>query len=121
MLFSHLKYRRDDIPTQTIYIHIYAYTDLHTCTHIRSYLYINTCTGFLVGSVVKNLPAKAGDTGDAGSIPVLGRSPGGGNGNPFQYFCMGNPMDRGAWNATVHGVIKNQTGLNEHARYAYIH
>ena len=48
-------------------------------------------------SVVKNLPASAGDTADMGSIPGLGRSPGGGNGNPLQYSCLENPMDRGAW------------------------
>ena len=49
------------------------------------------------GSGVKNLPANAGDVEDAGLIPESGRSPGGGNGNPLQYFCLGNPMDRGAW------------------------
>ena len=53
--------------------------------------------GFPAGSAVKNSPANAGDTGDAGSIPGLGRSPRVGNGNPLQYFCLGNPMDRGAW------------------------
>ena len=50
--------------------------------------------GFPSGSVVKNPPANAGDTGDGGSIPGLGRSPGRGNGNPLQYSCLGNPMDR---------------------------
>ena len=55
------------------------------------------------GSVVKNLPANAGDVG---SIPGSGRSPGEGNGNPFQDSCLGNPMDKGAWWATVHGVTK---------------
>ena len=48
---------------------------------------------------------------DSGSIPVSGRSPGGGNGNPLQYSCLENPMDRGAWPATVHGVAQNQTQL----------
>ena len=57
--------------------------------------------------MVKNLPA--GDEGDMGSIPGSGRSPGGGNGNLFQLFCLGNPMDRGAWRTTVHGVAKNRT------------
>ena len=52
--------------------------------------------GFPGGSVVKTLPANAGDTRDAGLIPALGRSPGGGKGNPLQYFCLENPMDRGA-------------------------
>ena len=59
--------------------------------------------GFPGHSVVKNPPANAGDTG---SISELGRSPGEGNGNPLQYSCLGNPLDRGAWWATVHGVAK---------------
>ena len=59
--------------------------------------------GLLDGSVVKNLPANAEDMG---LIPGLGRSLGKGNGNPLQYSCMGNPMDRGAWQATVYGVTK---------------
>ena len=59
--------------------------------------------------MVKNPPASAGDIGDMGSIPGLGRSPGEGNGNPLQYSCLGNPMDRGAWWATFHGVAKSQT------------
>ena len=58
------------------------------------------------GSVVKNPPASVGDMG---SVPGLGRSPGGGHGNPLKYSCLGNPMDRGAWRATVHGVTKDQT------------
>ena len=62
--------------------------------------------GFPGGSAVKNPPASAGE---AGSIPGLGRSPGGGLGNPLQYSCLGNPLDRGAWWVTLHGVIKNQT------------
>ena len=60
-------------------------------------------------SVVKNLPANAGATGDLGSIPGLERSPGGENGNPLQYSCLQKPMDRGAWQATVLGVAKSQT------------
>ena len=65
--------------------------------------------GFPGGSVVKNLPANAGETGDV--LLSLGQeeSPGGGNGNPLQYSCLENPMDRGAWQATVHGVTKSQT------------
>ena len=54
------------------------------------------------GPVVKNPPASAGDIGDMGSIPGLGRSPGEGNGNPLQYSCLENPMDGGVWWATVH-------------------
>ena len=66
-------------------------------------------------SLVKNLPANAGDAGDVGSIPGLGRSPGGGSGNPLQYPCMKKPMDRGAWQATVHRVAKSWTQLSTHA------
>ena len=62
-----------------------------------------------VALVVKNLPASAGDARDAGSIPGWGRSPGEGNGSPLQNSCLENPMDRGAWRATVHGVTKSQT------------
>ena len=65
--------------------------------------------GFLDDAVVKNLPANAGDTRDSGLIPGLGRSPGGGHDNPLQYSCLGKPMDRGAWWATVHGVTKSWT------------
>ena len=64
----------------------------------------------LLAQMVKNLPAKARDLG---SVPGLGRSPRGGNGNPPQYSCLENPMDRGAWRATVHGVTKGQTQLSE--------
>ena len=56
--------------------------------------------------VVKNLPANAGDVRDEGLTPGLGRSPGGGHGNPLQYSCVENSMDRGAWWATVHGVTR---------------
>ena len=56
--------------------------------------------------MVKSLPANAGDARDVGLIPGLGRSPGGGNGNPLQYSCLKNSMDRGAWQAAVHGVHK---------------
>ena len=58
--------------------------------------------------MVKNLPANAGGTG---SNPRSGRSPGGGHGNPLQYSCLENPMDRGAWWATVHGDVESQTLL----------
>ena len=56
--------------------------------------------------MVKNLPANVGDIKDVGSIPGSGRSPGEGNGNPLQYSCLENPMDRGAWWATVYGASK---------------
>ena len=62
-----------------------------------------------VAQLVKNQPA---NSGEVGLIPGSGRSPEEGNGNPLQYSCLGNPMDRGVWQATVHGVFKSQTQLN---------
>ena len=59
--------------------------------------------------MVKNPPANVGDVKDKGSIPGLGRSPGGGNGNPFQCSYLENSMDRGAWQATVHSIAQNWT------------
>ena len=59
--------------------------------------------------MVKNLPANAGDIRDEGSVPWLGRFPGEGNCNPLHYYCLENPMDRGAQWAIVHGVAKNET------------
>ena len=66
--------------------------------------------GFPGGSEVK---ASARNAGDTGSIPGSGRSPGEGNGNTLQYSCLENPMDRGAWRATVHGVAKSRTQLSD--------
>ena len=63
--------------------------------------------------VVKNLPANAGGIRDAGLIPELERSPGGGHGNPLQYSCLENSIDRGTWWAIVHRVAKNQTQLKQ--------
>ena len=62
-----------------------------------------------VALVVRYLPANTEVTGDVGSIPGSGRSPGRGNGNPLQYSCPQNPLDRGAWRATVHGVAESDT------------
>ena len=67
--------------------------------------------------VGKNLPANAGDARDVSSIPGLGRCPGEGNGNPLRYSCLENPMDRGAWQATVHRVTKNRTQLKRLSTY----
>ena len=64
-----------------------------------------------VALVVKNLPASAGDLRASGSIPGSGSFLGEGNGNPLQYLCLENPMDRGTWQATVHSVAKSQTQL----------
>ena len=75
------------------------------------------CVCVWVGSqaaqVVKNPPANAGDKRDAGLIPESERFPEGGQDNPFQYSCLENLMDRGAWWAIVHGVTKNQTRLSD--------
>ena len=62
--------------------------------------------GFPCGMMVKNPPGSTGDAREADSIPGLGRSHGEGNGNPFQYSCLENPMERGTWWAAVHGVVK---------------
>ena len=83
-----------------------------------TYLYLNfrevtLATGFPGGLVVKNPPANAGYAGDVGSIPGSGRSPGEGNGNPLQYSWLEKSMDRGGWQATVHGVTKSWTGLSD--------
>ena len=67
--------------------------------------------GSQVVLVVKNPAASAGDLIDVGLIPGLERSPGEGNGNPFQYSCLGNVMDRGAWQATVHEVTKESEAM----------
>ena len=83
------------VPVRCTFIHSFHKPNVF----IRLLLYVRL--GFPGGSVVKNLPANAGD---AGSILGLGRSPGEGSGNPLQYSCLENPMDRGAWWATVHGV-----------------
>ena len=64
--------------------------------------------GFVDGSADKESPRNAGDTGDVGLVPGSGISPGVGNSNPLQYSYLGNPMDRGAWRATVHGVAKEK-------------
>ena len=76
---------------------------MYVYTFMCMYVYI---LGFPNGSEVK---ASASNAGDLGLIPGLGRSPGEGNGNPLQYFCLENPMDRGAWWATFHRVAKSQT------------
>ena len=61
---------------------------------------------------IKNSPANTGDTRDMGSIPESGRSLGVGNGSPLQYSCLENPMDRGVWQATAHGIAKSRTRLS---------
>ena len=71
--------------------------------------YAGDTAGWLGGTVVKNMPANARDSGDAGSIPGLERSPEGGNGHPLQYSCPENPMDGGVWWAMVYRVAESNT------------
>ena len=85
---------------------------LQNCEKINFY-HCNNPASWLV---VKNLPA---NEGDVGSVPGLGRSPGEGNGKPFQYSHLENPMDRGAWWVIVHGVAKSQTQQSKHAIVFY--
>ena len=72
---------------------------------------IGSGLGFPGGTVVKNPSANAGDARDTGLIPGSGRSSGGGNDNPLQYSCLEDPMDRGPWQAIVHGITQSQTRL----------
>ena len=74
--------------------------------------------GFPSGVMVKNPPANAGNIRDTGSIPGWGRSPGGGHGNPLQYSCLEKPIDRGAWQATVHRVAQSWTRLKRLSKTA---
>ena len=69
--------------------------------------------------VVKKLPANTGDSRDTGSVPEWGRPPGEGNGNPLQYFCLENSMDRGAWWAAVPGAAKTQTPQKRLSTHAW--
>ena len=73
----------------------------------------------MISTVVKNRLANAGATRDTGLVPGLGRSSGVRNGNPFQYSCLDNSMDRRAWRATVHGVTKSRTQLSTHTHDKY--
>ena len=97
-------------------------SDFHSliCIHVLYITYViylayikYKCGASKVMLAVKNPPANAGDTGDSGSIPGSGSSPGEGNGNPLQYPCLGNSMNRGAWWATDHGAAKNWTQLSK--------
>ena len=87
---------------------------IHTHTHTHTH------TLLLCASVIKNLPANAGTTGDIDLIPGSGRSPGGGDGNPLQCSCLENPIDRGAWQATVPRVTKELDTTAWQSTRAYI-
>ena len=78
------------------------------------------CWASQVVLVAKNSLAKAGDIGDVGSTLGLGRYHGGGHGNPLQYSCLENPIDRGAWQATVHGITKSGTQLKQFSRHSHV-
>ena len=95
-----------DLVSHNFFKYIYIYTYV--------YVYIQIS---LVAQTVKRLY----NAGDLGSIPGLGRSPGEGNGSPLQYYCLENPMDRGAWQATVHGVAESQTRLSDFSSHVYIY
>ena len=107
-MFSGLKWNR---------LSVFMYNSvLNMIEHIILDMYpilLGQTWGFLDDSVVKNLPANAEAAGDVGSIPESGRSSGGRKGNPLQYSCW-NPIVRGAWQATVHGVGKSWTQLSMH-------
>ena len=84
--------------------------------HLMGFCGASATHGFPGSSVVKNPPANAGDVD---SMPGSGRAPGEGKGNPLQYSCLGNPMERGAWWATVHGVAKSRTRLKNNSSHTY--
>ena len=107
--------------------HLYNNTDMKSnqpefkccvplCSSMNSekWLNISSFQCFPSGSVVKNPPANAEDPRDMGSVPKSGGSPGEEHGNPLQYSCLENSMDRRAWRATVHGLAKSQTRLSAH-------
>ena len=86
-------------------------SSLHFFTHKSDYF---ACLGFPDGLVVKNPSTHTGDAGDIGLIPGSGRSPGEGNGNPLQYSCLENPIDRGTWQAKVYRIARSRTRLSTH-------
>ena len=105
------------VPVEEPALHLPLYTFSTRPLEISRHLVLSPRTS-QVALVVKNLPAdaRAGDIRDAGSVPVWGRPPGEGNGNPLRYSCLGNPTDRGAWWATVHGVAQSHSLLKrQHA------
>ena len=79
------------------------------------FIWLCQVLGFPGGTSVENLPANAGDKGDVGVIPGSGRYPGVENGSPFQFSFLENPMDRGAWQAIIHGVAKSRIQLSDYA------
>ena len=91
---------------------IYSLNNFQVYNAVLLIILIMLCIGTSqLALVVKNLPASVTDMKNTGSTSGSGRSPGKGNGNPLQYFCLENPMDRGVWQVTVHGVPRSQTSL----------
>ena len=86
---------------------IFIYTQIYT--HTLKYIICILVIYYTVFPGDSDGKQSACNAGDSGSIPVLGRTPGEGNGNPLQYSCLENPMEKGAWEATVHRVTKSQT------------
>ena len=111
----HLHWQASSLPLSSqgsqryMCIFIYKQTHVYRYTHTHKYIHIHIYMGFPGDSVVKNLPTNARDVKEAGSVSSSGRDPGGGHSNPLQYSCLENPMDRGAWWATVHRVSQSQT------------
>ena len=110
------------ICTYIIYVFNWRIITLNYCdAFCRTSTSINhRCACVQLALVVKKLPANAGDVTDTGSIPGLGKSPGGGHGNPLQFSCLENPMDRGVWWAMVQRVTKSQTRLKQLSTHACI-
>ena len=92
-------------PNVSLYLCLYPKWKFRKFT-LGNSLAVRRLAGFPGGSVVKNLPANVGDTGEASLLLEWGRSPGAGNGNPLQYSCLDNPIDRGGWRAAVHREAK---------------
>ena len=92
-------------PNVSLYLCLYPKWKFRKFT-LGNSLAVRWLAGFPGGSVVKNLPANVGDTGEASLLLEWGRSPGAGNGNPLQYSCLDNPIDRGGWRAAVHREAK---------------
>ena len=93
------------------YLGIYFFPPHYTISGVLLYFISHgILQGFLCGSAGKESVC---DVGDLGLIPVLGKSPGEGNGNPLQYSCPENPIHRGAWRGTVHSITKSQAGLSD--------
>ena len=116
ILFSKISYWNIvDLQCYVSVVHMcvctHTHTVVHMCTHTHTLFFFIGIPRWLGGKVSID---GGRDAGDAGSVSGWGRSPGGGSGNTLQYFCQENSIDRGAWQATVHGVTKSQTGATEH-------